>query len=80
MEYIDGSTLKDYIKSKKRITAEETVTIISAVASGLAHAHNNNIIHRDVKPHNILLTSSKMAKVAAFGYRTGDNLFDCYCD
>ena len=67
MEYIDGSTLKDYIKSKKRITAEETVTIISAVASGLAHAHNNNIIHRDVKPHNILLTSSKMAKVADFG-------------
>ena len=67
MEYIDGNTLKNYIKSKKRITAQETVTIISAVASGLAHAHNNNIIHRDVKPHNILLTSSKMAKVADFG-------------
>ena len=67
MEYIDGSTLKKYIKTKKRITAQETVAIISAVASGLAHAHNNNIIHRDVKPHNILLTSSKMAKVADFG-------------
>ncbi len=67
MEFIDGPTLNDYIKTKKRIEPEETVSMVYSIALGLNHAHNNNIIHRDIKPHNILLTSSKIPKVADFG-------------
>jgi len=67
MEYIDGKTLKSYIKSKKRLSAQETAELVLPIANALAHAHQNNIIHRDIKPHNILLTSSKTPKVADFG-------------
>jgi serine/threonine-protein kinase len=67
MEFIDGKTLKSYIKSKKKLSAQETAELVLPIANALAHAHANNIIHRDIKPHNILLTSSKTPKVADFG-------------
>ncbi|MCL1804220.1 MAG: protein kinase, partial [Eubacteriaceae bacterium] len=67
MEFIDGSTLKAYIKSKKSLSAYETAEMALPIANALAHAHQNNIIHRDIKPHNILLTSTKTPKVADFG-------------
>jgi serine/threonine-protein kinase len=67
MEYVDGDTLKRYIKSKKHMSPKETVEMVLAIAAGLSHAHKNGIIHRDIKPHNILLTSYKTPKIADFG-------------
>lgn len=67
MEYVDGDTLKRYIKNKKHISAKETVEMVLLIAAGLSHAHKNGIIHRDIKPHNILLTADKIPKIADFG-------------
>ncbi|MFA0815862.1 MAG: Stk1 family PASTA domain-containing Ser/Thr kinase [Anaerofustis sp.] len=67
MEYVDGDTLKSLIKVNQKLTLQLTVEIVLAVAAGLAHAHKNEIIHRDIKPHNILMTSSHVPKVADFG-------------
>ena len=67
MEYVDGPTLNDYIKKNKHLSPEESVNIIYSVAQGLNHAHSHGIIHRDIKPHNILLTQNKVPKVADFG-------------
>ncbi len=67
MEYVKGPTLKELIQSKGAIPLEETVDIISQVMSAIAHAHANHIIHRDIKPHNILISLSNEAKVTDFG-------------
>ncbi|MBP1924871.1 serine/threonine-protein kinase [Sedimentibacter acidaminivorans] len=67
MEYIKGETLKDYIKSKGSLDEQETIRISRQIAEALKHAHSNKIVHRDIKPHNILLTSDGTVKVADFG-------------
>ena len=67
MEYVDGKTLKEYIHEKGRLSSEEAVRICSQICSALYHAHNNNIVHRDIKPQNILLGRDGTAKVADFG-------------
>lgn len=67
MEYIDGKTLKEYIREKKCLDHEETVKIAIQIASALAHAHKNNIVHRDIKPQNILMKADGTAKVTDFG-------------
>ena len=67
MEFMDGETLKDRIRREGRLSMEESVRIASEICSGLQHAHENNIVHRDIKPQNILINKEGTAKVADFG-------------
>ena len=67
MELVEGITLKAYILSKGNLSVRETTGICLQVASGLEAAHNNHIIHRDVKPQNIIISTDGTAKVADFG-------------
>lgn len=67
MEYIDGITLKEYIDSKEELPWREAVNIAIQIGSAIDQAHKNHIIHRDIKPHNILLTKDGVAKVTDFG-------------
>ena len=67
MEYVRGKTLKDYIREKGRLDWEEAVRIASQICSALKHAHKNGIVHRDIKPQNILVSEDGTIKVADFG-------------
>lgn len=67
MEYIDGITLKEYIEQKGSLSWRETVEISLQICSALAKAHSRNIIHRDVKPNNIVMTPEGIPKVTDFG-------------
>ena len=67
MELIEGKTLKDVIKNQGKLDWRESVEIASQIASGLSTAHKNHIIHRDIKPHNIIMTKDGLAKITDFG-------------
>jgi eukaryotic-like serine/threonine-protein kinase len=67
MEYIEGSTLNDVIKEKARLQVETAINIASQICDALEHAHQNQIIHRDIKPHNILIGKNGRVKVTDFG-------------
>ena len=67
MELIEGKTLKEIIKEKGKLPWREAVGIASQIASGLSQAHQNHIVHRDIKPHNIIITKDGVAKVTDFG-------------
>lgn len=67
MEFVDGQDLKTFIKKHAPVPPEKALPILQQVASALAHAHKNNIVHRDVKPHNIMMTADGRAKLADFG-------------
>jgi serine/threonine protein kinase len=67
MEYVDGITLKEYIFEKGVLPWEEAVNISIQICSAIDQAHRNHIVHRDIKPHNILLTRDGIAKVTDFG-------------
>jgi serine/threonine-protein kinase len=66
-EYIDGENLKEHVVRKGRLPIQEALEIAVEVARGLAFAHQNGIIHRDVKPQNVLLNGDGQAKVTDFG-------------
>jgi serine/threonine-protein kinase len=67
MEYVDGITLKDYIAKRGALPWEEACDFAVQIGRALECAHKNHIIHRDIKPHNVLLTKEGMLKVADFG-------------
>lgn len=67
MEYVAGGTLKSLIEREAPLPAETIVSIGTQILSALEHAHARHIIHRDIKPHNILLTLDGQVKVTDFG-------------
>ena len=67
MELVEGITLKDYIEKKGRLAVREATSIAIQVSMGLEAAHHNNIVHRDVKPQNIIISTDGKVKVTDFG-------------
>ncbi|MFW5995781.1 MAG: Stk1 family PASTA domain-containing Ser/Thr kinase [Halanaerobiaceae bacterium] len=67
MEDVEGSNLKDIIRERGRLTVVESLDIVSQICAALIVAHKNNIIHCDIKPHNILIDTENQVKVTDFG-------------
>lgn len=67
MEYIRGKTLKEVIREKGKLMVDETLNYSIQIAEALQHAHKNHIVHRDIKPHNIMITEEGIVKVTDFG-------------
>lgn len=71
MELIEGITLKEYIIRKRRLGVKESIGVAIQVAQGLAAAHSRHLIHRDIKPQNIIISRDGKIKVADFGIARG---------
>lgn len=67
MELVEGITLKKYIEKKARLSVKEAISIAIQVSMGIEAAHNNRIIHRDIKPQNIIISKDGKVKVTDFG-------------
>lgn len=67
MELVEGITLKKYIEKKARLSVKEATSIAIQVSMGIEAAHNNEIIHRDIKPQNIIISKEGKVKVTDFG-------------
>jgi serine/threonine protein kinase len=82
IDYCDGEDLNKYIKKNGRISEKQTKMFMTQIASGLYYLHSLNLIHRDLKPHNILLSKNGNIKIADFGFvkdYTEISMFDTLC-
>lgn len=73
MEYVEGITLKTYIEKKGQLSFKEAVSIAIQVGRGIEAAHNKGIIHRDIKPQNIIISTEGKVKVTDFGIARAAN-------
>lgn len=71
MEYVDGETLRTIIDQEAPIHADDVAILAEQVAAGLDYAHQRGLVHRDIKPHNILVDRQGLAKVVDFGIAKG---------
>ncbi len=67
MEYLDGPTLKSYVKENGGISQSEAVDFVLQILEALDHTHSKGIVHRDIKPQNVIVTSDKVIKITDFG-------------
>src|SRR5690625_950284 len=67
MEYVDGFTLKEYVQTYGPLNIEEAVHIMQQITNAIAHAHAYDLVHRDIKPQNILIDHNGQVKVTDFG-------------
>ena len=67
MEYVEGKTLKQLLKKRGSLTITEVIDIMSQLTDGMAHAHDSFIIHRDIKPQNIMILENGVIKITDFG-------------
>jgi len=67
MEYVEGYTLKQYIQKHSPVPVETAIEMMKQLTSAITHAHQNNIVHRDIKPHNILVDKLGNIKITDFG-------------
>ena len=67
MEYVDGRSLSEVIRAEGQLPARQTAELVADVAAALGFAHRNGVVHRDVKPGNVLLSGNEHVKVADFG-------------
>ena len=79
MELIDGITLKEYLSRRGQLSPKEVTVFATQIARALEHAHSHNIIHRDIKPQNIMLLRDGTVKVADFGIAHFTNNDNTYC-
>ena len=67
MEYVEGKTLKNLIKKRGGLTLPEVIDIMTQLTSAISCAHDSNIIHRDIKPQNVLIKEDGLVKITDFG-------------
>jgi serine/threonine-protein kinase len=67
MEYIEGKTLKQLLKKRESLTLTEVIDIMTQLTDGMSHAHESYIIHRDIKPQNIMIEDNGLIKITDFG-------------
>ena len=76
MEYVKGKTLKDYLRENGALEPLTAVHIMTQLAEGVLYAHQNNIIHRDLKTQNIMITDEQVVKITDFGIALSSNEAD----
>ncbi|CAD8120974.1 unnamed protein product [Paramecium sonneborni] len=82
MEYMEGGSLNNYMVSNPNLNEEQCIQFIKSILAGLSYLHQHNVIHRDIKPDNILLTKDLIPKIADFGLSIQFESFDfstCKC-
>ena len=73
MEYVEGETVAEVLRRRGSLPPEDAVEVAAQVCAGLAHAHAHGLVHRDVKPQNLLVARDGRVKIADFGVARGDD-------